>query len=74
MAEQRGEGKVGEVRVAGESGRESPRALHRLNKVSLRKPPDQMCPQDRILLCSVVIIQSTVKKSCEWTSALGRVR
>lgn len=70
MAEQRGGGGRG---CRGEQG--SPRALHRLNKVSLRKPPDQMCPQDRIVLCSVVIIQSTVKKSCEWmTSALRHVR
>lgn len=66
----RGEGEAG---VAGES--RDPHGLStRLNKVSLRKPPDRMCPQDRIVLCSVVIIQSTVKKSCEWmSSALHRV-
>lgn len=62
MAEQRG-GKGGIGRGGGKQG--SLRALHRLNKVNLRKPPDQMCPQDCIVLCSVVIVQLTVKKSCE---------
>lgn len=43
----------------------SPRVLHRLNKVSLKKPPDQVCRQDCIVLCSVVIASFTVKNSCE---------
>lgn len=43
----------------------SPRVLHRLNKVNLEKPPDQMCRQGCIALCSVVIAPFTVKKSCE---------
>lgn len=57
MEEQRGRGRV--------VGQGSPRVLHRLNKVNLKKPPDQMCPQDCIVLCSVVIVQFTVKNSCE---------
>lgn len=55
MEEQRG----------GQRGHGSPRVLHRLNKVNLKKPLDQMCLQDCIVLCSVVIVQLTVKNSCE---------
>lgn len=52
-------------RGRGQGGQGSLRVLHRLNKVNLKKPPDQMCRQDCIALCSVVIAPFTVKNSCE---------
>lgn len=48
----------------GLGGQGSLRVLHRLNKVNLKKPPDQMCRQDCIALCNVVIAPFTVKNSC----------
>lgn len=57
MEEQR-EGREG-------GGQGSLRVLHRLNKVNLKKPPDQMCGQDCIVLSSVVVAPFTVKNSCE---------
>lgn len=46
-------------------GQGSPGVFHRLNKVDLKKPPDQMCQQDCKALCSVVIAPFIVKNSCE---------
>lgn len=43
----------------------SPRVLQCLNKVSLKKPSDQMCRQACIALCNVVIAAFTVKNSCD---------
>lgn len=54
----RGEGTGG----WGEQG--SLRILHRLNKVNLKKPPDQMCRPDCLAPCSVVIAPFSVN-SCE---------
>lgn len=48
----------------GLGGQGSPRVFHRLNKVNLKRPPDQMCREDYIALCSVVIAPFTVKNSC----------
>lgn len=58
MEEQRG----GYGRVGGAG---SLRVLHRLNKVNLKKPPDQMSRPDYLALCSVVIAPFSVKNSCE---------
>ena len=46
-------------------GAGSLRVLHRLNKVNLKKPPDQMCRPDCLALCSVVTAPFSVKNSCE---------
>ena len=46
----------------GRGARDSPRVLQRLNKVNLKKLPDQMCRQDCIALCSVVTAPFTEEK------------
>lgn len=48
----------------GLGGQGSPRVFHRLNKVNLKRPPDQMCRQEYVALCSVVVVPFTVKNSC----------